>query len=152
MSVRLKSAVWLILAFKAACQGATNAPASLALPDTAASATLSLIRVAGALALVMAVFFGGLWLFRNWERLAARRGRLGKLTIRETRSLGQRHALFVIGYERQRMLVAVSPTGVSLLTALPSEEGEEPVMIPEATAARASGFSGLLAQVLARRP
>ena len=91
------------------------------LPDSA-SAMFSLFRVLGALALVLAVFFGGLWLFRNWQRAFVNKGRTPRLNVLEVKSLGQRHALYVVGYESQRMLVASSPTGITMLTTLPDDE------------------------------
>src|SRR3982751_5259452 len=79
---------------------------------------LSLIRVLGALALVLAVFLGGVWLVRNWQRLTIQRGRTPKLNVVEVRSLGGRHALYVVAYEQERFLLAASPTGVNLLSHL----------------------------------
>ena len=49
------------------------------------------------------------------------------------KSLGQRQALFVVGYEKQRMLVATSPAGVSLLSHLPEAEPDEKTVTAEAT-------------------
>ena len=101
----------------------TNAPAPLTMPASGAAA-LSVVRVFGALALVLAVFFGGLWVFRNWQRFRVNHGRAPKLSVIETRSLGPRHTLYVIGYERERLLVAASPSGVAMLTGLPQGEPE----------------------------
>jgi flagellar biogenesis protein FliO len=50
------------------------------------------------------------------------------------KSLGQRQALFVVGYEKQRMLVATSPAGVSLLSHLPEAEPEEKTVTAAAAA------------------
>jgi flagellar biogenesis protein FliO len=98
------------------------------LPD----AGLSVIRVFGALALVIGLFLGGVWLFKNWKRLAVQRGCAPKLNILETRSLGGRHSVSVIGYEQERFLIATSPTGVNLLSHLPNAaENDEPA--PEKT-------------------
>jgi flagellar biogenesis protein FliO len=113
-----------------------------ALPD----AGLSLLRVFGALALVIGLFLGGAWLFKNWKRLAVQRGRAPKLNILETRSLGGRHAVFVVGYEQERFLIASSPAGVSLLSHLPNAaEAESPA--PEKTTPQPS-FAQALTQVL----
>ena len=72
----------------------TNAPVTAPpFPD----AGVSLLRVTGALALVLGLFLGGAWLFKNWQRLAVQRGRQPKLNILETRSLGARQAVFVVG-------------------------------------------------------
>ena len=86
----------------------------------------SIVRVIGALALVLGIFFGGVWLFRNWQRLTIQRGRAPKLNVIETRPLGGKHALYVIGYEQERFLLSASPTGVSLLTHLPTAEKDSP--------------------------
>ena len=89
-------------------------------------AGVSLIRVVGALALVLGLFLGGVWLFKNWQRLGIQGGRQPKLNVLETRSLGARQAVFVVGYEKQRFLVATSPAGVNLLSHLPDTEATEP--------------------------
>ncbi|HWC60499.1 MAG TPA: flagellar biosynthetic protein FliO [Verrucomicrobiae bacterium] len=126
-------APWLIIAitlinFAASAQTtnllaavqSTNAPvAPLELPPLP-SAGPSIIRVIGALALVLGIFFGGVWLFRNWQRLTIQRGRAPKLNVLETRPLGGKHALYVIGYEQERFLLSASPTGVTLITHLPT--------------------------------
>jgi flagellar biogenesis protein FliO len=90
-----------------------------------ANAGASFIRVLGALALVLGVFLGGVWLFKNWQRLANRTGHTPKLNLVESRSLGARQGIFVIGYDKQRFLVASSPTGVNLLSHLPDAEISE---------------------------
>jgi flagellar biogenesis protein FliO len=90
------------------------------LPDVAPS----VFRVLGALALVIGIFLGGVWLYRNWQRLTQQRGGRPKLNIIETRSLGGRQALHVVGYEQARFLVATSPNGVTLLSPLPVADAE----------------------------
>jgi len=85
----------------------------------------SVLRILGALALVIGIFLGGVWLFRNWQRLALQRGHRPKLNIVETRPLGGRQALYVVGYEQGRFLIASSPSGVSLLSHLPDASAEE---------------------------
>ena len=116
-------------AFTAAAETAsTNSPApnpltfNGPLPDVG----MSLLRVLGALAFVLAIFLGGVWLFRNWQRLTIQRGRSPKLNVIEVRSLGGRHALYVVGYEQERFLLAASPTGVNLLSHLQSAEPGTP--------------------------
>jgi flagellar biogenesis protein FliO len=89
------------------------------------NAGVSLLRVMGALALVIGVFLGGVWLFKNWQRLALQRGRIPKLNILESRSLGGRHAIFVVGYEQERFLISSSPGGVNLLSHLPASAESE---------------------------
>jgi flagellar biogenesis protein FliO len=114
------------------------------LPDTAPS----ILRVFGALALVLGLFLGGAWVFRNWQRLAVR-GQGPRLNVLEVRSLGGRQALYVVGYEEQRFLLASVPTGISLLTHLPAAE---PTAVDQATsekkAAPILSFPQALAQVL----
>jgi flagellar biogenesis protein FliO len=112
-----------------------------ALPDVG----LSLLRVMGALAVVLAVFLGGVWLFRNWQRLVIQRGRSPRLNVLEVRSLGGRHALYVVGYDQERFLIGSSPAGVNFLSHLqPSEEAP----VPEPKAAPPPSFGVALARVL----
>jgi flagellar biogenesis protein FliO len=131
------------LVAQAQTTNALVAPAPLPAP----SLTLSLFRVIGALALVLGIFLGGVWVFKNWQRLVIQKGRAPKLNVLEVRSLGQRHALYVIGYEQQRILLSSSPTGVTMLTHLPSADGtvEEPP-------APAANFADTLRQALTRKP
>jgi flagellar biosynthetic protein FliO len=119
-----------------------NVPAiSSAMPDMGAS----LMRVVGALVVVIAVFLAGVWLFKNWQRLTTRNGTAPKLKVLEVRSLGQRQAIYVVGYEQQRMLLASSSTGVTLLSHLPSSEEEPSVKTPKMS------FAEAFQQVLARK-
>jgi flagellar biogenesis protein FliO len=111
------------------------------------SLVFSLVRVVGALALVFALFLAGVWLFRNWQRLAGHRGQTPKLNVLEVKSLGARHALYVIGYEQQRFLLSSAPTGISLLTPLPPVSGVE----AQAPALPQPTFAETLARVLAPR-
>lgn len=116
-----------------------------AFPETGAS----LLRVTGALALVLGLFLGGVWFFKNWQRLSIQRGSRPKLNILETRSLGARQAVFVVGYEKQRFLVATSSAGVNLLSHLPDSEIAE-----NETAEKTNGpmpFAQALAQVLKKK-
>ncbi len=120
------------------------APADL--PDTG----LSVLRVFGALALVLALFLGGVWLFRNWQRLMVKNGRPPKLNILEARPLGNRYALYVVGYEQQRFLIASSPAGVSLLSPLPAAESGGGNG-SDSPAASPVSFAQVLQQVLHRK-
>jgi flagellar biogenesis protein FliO len=120
----------------------TNTPAiSSALPDLGAS----LLRVMGALVVVIALFLAGVWLFRNWQRLARRHGAAPKLAVLEAKSLGQRQSLYIVGYEQQRMLIASSSAGVTLLSHLPAAEAEPVSAAPKMT------FAEAFQQVLARK-
>jgi flagellar biogenesis protein FliO len=120
----------------------TNLPAmSSALPDMGAS----LLRVVGALLVVIAVFLAGVWLFKNWQRLTLRRGAAPKLSVLEVQALGQRQTIYVVGYEQQRMLIASSSSGVTLLSHLPSADGEPLEAAPKLS------FAQAFQQVLARK-
>jgi flagellar biogenesis protein FliO len=106
----------------------------------------SVLRMGGALVLVIGLFLGGVWLFKNWQRLGIRRGASPKLNVLEVKSLGQRQAIYVVGYEQQRMLLASSPAGIALLSHLP-EAGEEEKLEPATRVSFAEAFQ----QVLARK-
>jgi flagellar biogenesis protein FliO len=108
---------------------------------------VSVLRVGGALALVLVLFLSGVWLFRNWQRFATRRGQAPRLAVLETRSLGSRQALLVVGYDRHRLLLAASPAGVSLVAHLPESDAEEPADLRAPTAS----FAEALHHVLRRR-
>lgn len=110
-------------------------------------AGVSLVRLLGALLLVLALFFAGVWAYRNWQRWLP--GRAARLKILESRSLGQRHTLHVITYEQQRWLIAVSPSQVNVLGELAPGD-EEPEVLPDAAPAK-SPFALALQQVLGRK-
>lgn len=93
-----------------------------ALPD----AGTSMLRVFGALLIVLSLFFGGVWLFKNSQRVLGRPNGASKLNVLEVKSLGNRQALYVVGYGRQRMLLGSSPVGVSLVSQLPEASEQEP--------------------------
>lgn len=119
------------MAFGATPLVSTNLPpASPAFPD----ASLSVIRVFGALALVLGLFLGGVWLFKNWQRVTVNRGRPAQLQILETRALGGKHALYVVGYQQQRLLLASSPNGVSLVSHLPEDDAASAPVAAKAVA------------------
>jgi|SRR5579863_6611475 len=127
---------------------AYSAPGS-GLPD----AGPSVVRVFGALILVTAVFLGGVWLFKNWQRLTLRKGGAPRLNVIEVKPLGQKHAIYVVGYDQQRMLLAASPGGVTLLSHLPSAEeaaAQPAEQVAEAATARPS-FAEAFRQVLSRK-
>lgn len=111
-------------------------------PDAGAS----IFRVFGALILVVTIFLGGVWLYRNWQRLAVQRGGGAKLNLIEVKSLGQRQALYVVGYQQQRMLLASTPNGVTLVSHLPAAEEA-----PEAAPAPKLSFAEAFQHVLSRK-
>lgn len=130
----------------------TNSPAPpLTLPQLP-DAGPSVLRVMGALALVLGLFLGGAWLYKNWQRLTIQRGHSPKLNILETRSLGGKHALFVIGYQQERLLIATSPGGVNLLSHLPAGDEKEAAEATPPDAATPPSFAKALTQVLKGKP
>jgi flagellar biogenesis protein FliO len=138
-------AMLLLAALDASAQSPASAnisPLTGALPDTGAS----VIRVFGALVLVVGIFLAGVWLFKNWQRIAVQKGGRPRLNVLEVRSLGQRQSLYVVGYQQQRMLLAASPAGVTLLSHLPSAEEAEAA----APVARMN-FAEAFQQVLTRK-
>jgi flagellar biogenesis protein FliO len=142
------SAVCLVAAFcfLNSAIAETNSDAAPLVAPSLPDAGLSIVRVFGALVLVIGIFLGGIWLFKNWQRLAVQRGRAPKLNVLETRSLGGRHAIYVVGYNQERFLISSSPGGVNLLSHLPTAtEGE-----PDATAKNspAPSFAQALTQML----
>lgn len=141
--IRISSFVICLSALPVFAQ--TNSAAVPLLSPSLPDAGGSVLRVFGALALVIGIFLGGVWLFKNWQTLAAKRGRAPKMSVLETRSLGGRHALHVVGYEQERFLIASSPGGVNLVSHLPGAVAEG-----EAAEAKshAPSFGQALAQML----
>lgn len=136
---------WLFAIAPVLAETTNSAAAPLTAPSLP-DASLSIFRVFGALALVIGVFLGGVWLFKNWQRVTIHRGRAPKLNVIETRSLGGRHSLHVVGYEQERFLIAVSPNGVNMLTHLPTSADAEEI-VPAKTSQPPS-FAQALTQVL----
>ena len=135
--------LWAISSALAQTTNVASSPLTApGLPD----ASLSLIRVIGALALVIGLFLGGVWMVRNWQRAGGQGGRTAKLAILETRSLGNRQAIYVVGYERERFLIASSPGGVNLLSHLATAADGEPATGTGGTPA--PSFAQALTQVL----
>ncbi len=110
--------------------------------------TGSVVRMLGGLAFVFALFFGGVWLFKNWQRVSRVR-RKSNLNVFEARSLGPRQALYVVGYQQQRFLVSASQAGISLISVLPAAAPEDDTL-PAATNG-ASSFAQVLQNVLGRK-
>ena len=146
--ISIRTACWVLpVCFLSSAFAQTNtAPAGPLTAPSSLDAGLSFIRVIGALALVIGLFLGGVWLFRNWQRVGGVRGRAPKLNVLETRSLGGRHAIYVIGYDRERFLIASSPGGVNLLSHLATATEEE--ANTSAQVSPAPSFAQALTQVL----
>jgi flagellar biogenesis protein FliO len=112
----------------------TNLPVNLPANLPAVSGTLpdmgvSLLRVGGALVLVIALFLGGVWLFKNWQRFVRPKSCAARLSVLEVKSLGYRQNIYVVGYQQERLLLASSPAGISLVSHLPAAE-EEKTTVP----------------------
>ncbi len=127
--------------FALAARGETNMAVAPLVAPPLPDAGVSFLRVMGALALVIGIFLGGVWLFKNWQRIALQSDRAPKLKVLETRSLGGRHAIYVLGYEQERFLISASPSGVTLLSHLPTAAETE-------TAAAGSPSKPTFAQTL----
>ena len=120
-------------------------PITPGLPDAGSS----FFRVAGALILVIAIFLGGVWLFKNWQRFASKKSGGAKLNLLEVKSLGQRQTIYVVGYQQQRMLLASSPAGITLLSHLP--EAEEAQAAATAAPSVRMSFAEAFQQVISRK-
>jgi flagellar protein FliO/FliZ len=115
--------------------GAETAAGQVAVP----SMGVAVFRMVGSLALVIALFFAGAWIFRNMHRFKATGTNQRKLQVLEGKSLGPRQAVYVVAYEEQRLLIGASAQGLTLLTHLPegvaqpvSEQRIVPVSFGEA--------------------
>jgi flagellar biogenesis protein FliO len=139
---RAAACVWLLGGAPCVLGQTNGLPANTSLPDVG----FSVLRILGALALVLALFFASVWLFRNWQRFLGRTGRAPKLSVLEVKPVGNRHSLYVVGYEKQRLLLASSPTGITLVSRLPD------VVTDETLSPSQSGFADTLQQVLNRKP
>jgi flagellar biosynthetic protein FliO len=132
-----------------ACSYAASSTNIFSTPLTAPSlpdAGPSLLRVLGALALVLGLFLGGAWLVRNGRLSAFGRSRSAKLNVLETRSLGARQAIYVVAYGQERFLIGSTPAGINLLSHLaPTSETEADIQTQPATNL---SFSQALTQVL----
>ena len=138
----------VLLVCSAAPAGFAQSTNTLTLHTDLPSVGVSAIRTFAALAIVLAVFFAGVWLFRNGQRIAWRKTGAPKLAILETRALGNRFALYVVGYERQRLLIGSSPAGLNLLSELPpAAEANGEIAAP----AESPSFMLCLQQVLKRK-
>jgi flagellar biogenesis protein FliO len=114
---------------------------SASLPD----AGPSLLRVFGALALVVGFFLAGVWLVRNGRFSAFGQNRATRLSLLETRSLGGRQSLHVVAYGQERFLIGATPAGINLLSHLAPQEDSD--TSPTQPSGRMP-FAQALAQVL----
>lgn len=131
------------------------APAtSPALPSMGAA----VFRMVGSLAIVIALLFAAAWVFRNMHRFKSPGAANRKLQVLEAKSLGPRQAVYVVGYEQQRLLIGATAQGLTLLTHLPESEvkGEvqsapQPDAQPATPRVLAVSFGEALMQALGRK-
>ena len=111
-----------------------------------------MIRIVGALMIVMAILLGGAWWFRKSRLFGLVPSQSSHLNVIETRSLGSRHALHVVEYGSKRFLIADSPAGTNFLTDLEKLEGEATEELDEAAEKISPGsFAGKLKTLLERK-
>ena len=104
-------------------------------PSSAGTSSTSLagaaVRMLGSLVLVLGLLFAGILLFKRWRGLTPGGKQPARIRVLETRSLAQRQTLYLVTCEGQRLLIAGSPMGISLVTQLPAQPAEN---LPEALA------------------
>lgn len=111
-----------------------------------------MIRIVGALMIVMAILLGGAWWFRKSRLFGLVPAQSSHLNVIETRSLGSRHALHVVEYGSKRFLIADSPAGTNFLTDLEKLEEEATEELEEAAEKISPGsFAGKLKTLLERK-
>ena len=111
-----------------------------------------MIRIVGALMIVMAILLGGAWWFRKSRLFGLVPSQSSHLNVIETRSLGSRHALHVVEYGSKRFLIADSPAGTNFLTDLEKLEEEATEELDEAAEKISPGsFAGKLKTLLERK-
>ena len=116
------------------------------------SLTEVMIRIVGALMIVMAVLFGGAWWFRKSRLFGLVPAQSSHLSVIETRSLGSRHALHVVEYGSKRFLIADSPAGTNYLTDLEKLEEDATEELDEVAEKFSPGsFAGKLKTLLERK-
>ena len=116
------------------------------------SLTEVMIRIVGALMIVMAILLGGTWWFRKSRLFGLVPAQSSHLNVIETRSLGSRHALHVVEYGSKRFLIADSPAGTNFLTDLEKLEEEATEELDEAAEKFSPGsFAGKLKTLLERK-
>ncbi|HEX7860673.1 MAG TPA: FliO/MopB family protein [Verrucomicrobiae bacterium] len=103
------------LVFTVAAENVAATAAAPAVPSMGAA----VFRMVGSLAVVIALFFAGAWLFRNMHRFKAGQSNQRKLQVLEGKSIGPRQAIYVVAYEQQRLLIGSTAQGLTLLMHLP---------------------------------
>ncbi len=116
------------------------------------SLTEVMIRIVGALMIVLAILLGGAWWFRKSRLFGLVPAQSSHLNVIETRSLGSRHALHVVEYGSKRFLIADSPAGTNFLTDLEKLDENASEDLDEAVEKISPGsFAGKLKTLLERK-
>ena len=116
------------------------------------SLTEVMVRIVGALMIVMAVLLGGAWWFRKSRFFGLVPAQSSHLSVIETRSLSSRHALHVVEYGSKRFLIADSPAGTNYLTDLEKLEEDATEELDEVAEKFSPGsFAGKLKTLLERK-
>ncbi|MDB6039079.1 MAG: hypothetical protein JWM99_2920 [Verrucomicrobiales bacterium] len=125
-SLGVRFVAFFLLIFGVSLQASEFAP-SLTPPITLPSQSIagSFLRVGGSVIFVIALFLSAIWLFKNWQRVTVRGGQVQNLRVLEVKSLGPRNTVYVIGYQRERLLLSSSPAGVNLIAHLPEGDASE---------------------------
>ena len=119
LSLFLTSVTWSV-------QGAGFETNTLSSPASSSGDLLFvMLRLIGALFLVIAVFLGGVWFFKRTRLFALYQGAPAQLKILESKAVGYRNTLLVVGYYHHRFLLAVSASGVNLVSPLPDAPSSE---------------------------
>ena len=82
----------------------------------------SWVQLAGMLLLVLGLFAAFAWSVKRWRLLPQMRGTQNRLQILETKPLGQRNSIMVVGYGEQRFLIGTNSAGLQMLGQLPDEK------------------------------
>jgi flagellar protein FliO/FliZ len=90
----------------------------------AASSGELILRMFGGMLLVLAVMFAAVWALKRWRFLPGANGGKAHLKLVESKTIGARQSIMVVGYDEKRFLVATTSQGVSLLTNLPDAAPE----------------------------
>ena len=99
--------------------GLENTNSTLQVPPVSGGLWGVFFQMMGALIFVVSIFVLGAWLFQKSRFFPVSKSGPAQLQILESRSLGYRNGLLVVGYNQQRFLLATSATGINLLSPLP---------------------------------
>ena len=100
---------------------------------------VSAIRVITGLVVVLGLFYGGIWFYRNRVSPQIGGALSGQLRILETRYLGQKQGLHVVVYQGQRILIGTSPSGIQKVSDLPDLTDEERALLKPSRPNRGDG-------------